>query len=83
MRAKWPVCTRTLGHRFSTDAKSLRVRCSFGRAGEPTIWRQNDRREIRRCGPTRVRVLMHKYISHVQPSSRMKSAERGLAGGRE
>ena len=29
----------------------------FGRAGEPTIWRQNNRAQKKRCGPTRVRVL--------------------------
>ena len=31
------------GIRFWQTSKVLRVRSSFGRAGEPTIWRQNDR----------------------------------------
>ena len=74
VQAKWLVGADTHGHLCSTGAKSL-ANPQFVRTCYSNLrwrWNRDERRtepKIKRCRPTRVRMLMHKCISHVRPLS--------------
>ena len=57
------------GIRVRQTPKVVRVHRLFGQAGEPTIWRQNDRARNKALWTHLGPCLMHKCISNVRPSS--------------